>query len=146
MTTIPWGDVATAFHTTGIANISTFTSVPSAMRFAKFAFPLLATAPAQKFLKKWIEKNVHGPDEAHRARARMYLVGKSFESRRVQGNQSRSGRRLQFHRSLVGSHRKRNPGGPSRPRRVDSGRSVRRRFRALSPGLRPQRSLNILVL
>ena len=77
VTTIPWGDVATAFHTTGIPNISTFTSLPRAMGWAQFAFPLLATAPAQRLLKKWIELTVHGPDATHRARGRMYLWGKA---------------------------------------------------------------------
>lgn len=80
VTTIPWGDVATAFHTTGIPNISTYTSVPAAMKWARPVFPLLATAPVQKFLKKWIEKNVHGPDEARRARSRMYLWGKASKA------------------------------------------------------------------
>ncbi len=87
VTTIPWGDVATAFHTTGIPNVSTYTPVPSAMRWVRLASPILGLKPVQGLLKKIIEKKVHGPDEAHRARARMYLWakasradGKSFEA------------------------------------------------------------------
>jgi short subunit dehydrogenase-like uncharacterized protein len=87
VTTIPWGDVATAFHTTGIPNISTYTKVPKAMGLVRFVSPLLSTAPVQRWLKEWIEKNVRGPDEEKRARGRMYLwakaakkSGESFEA------------------------------------------------------------------
>ncbi len=77
VTTIPWGDVATAYHTTGIPNVATYTTVPAMMGYMKFFAPILSTKPVQKFLKKWIEKNVQGPDEAQRAKSRMYLWGKA---------------------------------------------------------------------
>lgn len=54
--TIPWGDVSTAFHTTGIPNICVYTVLPIAIvkrkvllnRFA----PILGLKPVQSILKK----------------------------------------------------------------------------------------------
>jgi short subunit dehydrogenase-like uncharacterized protein len=77
VTTIPWGDVATAYHTTRIPNILTYTVVPSAMRWARFLTPIVALPPVQRLIHKWIEANVHGPDEALRTQGRMYLWGRA---------------------------------------------------------------------
>ncbi len=68
--TIPWGDVATAFFTTGIANIEVY--IPSSPKMVKkmkrlnLVRPLLRMGPVQNFLKKRIEKSVRGPSEKRR--------------------------------------------------------------------------------
>ncbi|MBX9928343.1 MAG: saccharopine dehydrogenase NADP-binding domain-containing protein, partial [Gemmatimonadaceae bacterium] len=77
--TIPWGDISTAFHSTGIPDITVYTAAPQssvrAMRLTRYFGWLLATPPAQWMLKRAIDARPAGPDEHHRARARAQLWG-----------------------------------------------------------------------
>jgi short subunit dehydrogenase-like uncharacterized protein len=77
--TIPWGDVFTAFISTGIPNIEVYMSVPPAtvrrLQRMRWLQPILGTAPVQKFLKSRIEKSVSGPDEARRESTDAQLWG-----------------------------------------------------------------------
>ena len=63
---IPWGDISTAFHTTGIQNIETFTAVkPSLHKQLKFQnlFNWILRMPlTRKFIKKMIDKRPPGPN------------------------------------------------------------------------------------
>jgi short subunit dehydrogenase-like uncharacterized protein len=72
VTTIPWGDVATAWYSTGIPDIEVFTRTSATMRFALKASRhlgrLLGSAPLQRLLKRRIRSRSAGPDEAARAR------------------------------------------------------------------------------
>lgn len=83
---IPWGDVSTAFYTTGIPNISTW--IPMAKpqlygaRLMGTARPLLATDWVKKKLEKQVEKRVQGPDSKFRANSPAYIWG---EARNQQG-------------------------------------------------------------
>jgi short subunit dehydrogenase-like uncharacterized protein len=81
--TIPWGDVATAYHSTGIPNIEVYTAVPrSAIRgmiLARYLAPLLATAPAQRWLKRRIRAGAPGPSEAQRRGAVARLWGEAWD-------------------------------------------------------------------
>jgi short subunit dehydrogenase-like uncharacterized protein len=76
--TIPWGDVSTAFHTTGIPNIRVYSaSSPKAIASARWIArltPLLALGPIKRMLQKAAERR-SGPDETKRATGRMYLWG-----------------------------------------------------------------------
>jgi short subunit dehydrogenase-like uncharacterized protein len=78
-TTIPWGDVATAFYSTGIPNIEVYAAIPASMRTMMKASrqlgPLLATAPVQRFLKKRIKAQPPGPSEAERAGGASFVWG-----------------------------------------------------------------------
>ena len=60
--TIPWGDVSTAFHSTGIPNIEVYMALhPRLIRAAKvsrYLGPLLAARPVQAFLKQNPQANV----------------------------------------------------------------------------------------
>ena len=82
--TIPWGDVATAYHTTGIPNVEVYMAAPaSTRRFLKLArpfAPLLGTAPVQAMLKRRIQAGPSGPSAEHRARARMRLWGEARDA------------------------------------------------------------------
>ena len=73
---ITWGDLATAYRSTGIANITTFTAYPgkSARMLPALRF-ILRFAPARKLALRWVEKNITGPDEKTRATARSYFYG-----------------------------------------------------------------------
>ena len=77
--TIPWGDVFTAYFTTGIPNIKTFFAVPPAqlqtMRRSNWLAPLLKLSPVQAYLRRKIEARPAGPDEKQRAAAESYIYG-----------------------------------------------------------------------
>lgn len=68
--TIPWGDVATAYHSTGIADIEVYIPASAgtirALRGADRMRWLLRPGFVQRFLKRRIEKTVTGPDAAAR--------------------------------------------------------------------------------
>ncbi len=65
--TIPWGDVATAYFSTGIPNIEVYVPArPAAlalMRGLNFARPVLASALVQGLLRRWARSS-KGPSEA----------------------------------------------------------------------------------
>lgn len=83
---IPWGDVSTAFHTTGIPNICVYTVLPMAVvnrigllnRFA----PILGLKPAQSILKKVALSRVRELSETERQQAFTEVWG---EVRNAQG-------------------------------------------------------------
>lgn len=68
--TIPWGDVYTAYLSTGIPDIEVYMAVPPAVigrvRRLRLIRPLLGLGPVQRFMKARIEKTVQGPSEAKR--------------------------------------------------------------------------------
>ncbi len=76
---IAWGDVSTAFHTTGIKNISVF--IPASdktvrmVRLAQLLRPALRMEMVQNFLKKQMEKRIKGPDSGVRQRNRSNIWG-----------------------------------------------------------------------
>lgn len=63
--TIPWGDVATAYHSTGIGNIEVYAALPptmiTQMRLARYLGWLLQTSPFQNYLKRKIQQGPAGP-------------------------------------------------------------------------------------
>jgi short subunit dehydrogenase-like uncharacterized protein len=77
--TIPWGDVATAWHSTGIPDIEVYTAVPPGrlflLRALRLVRPLLGTAPVQSFLKKRVRAGPPGPSAERRARTRSFFWG-----------------------------------------------------------------------
>jgi short subunit dehydrogenase-like uncharacterized protein len=84
--TIPWGDVFTAYHTTGIPNIKTYFATPPAqiklMRRSNWLGPLLRLGFVQNILRKRIEDRPAGPTDEQRAQAETYIYG---EVRTVSG-------------------------------------------------------------
>jgi short subunit dehydrogenase-like uncharacterized protein len=78
---IPWGDLATAFRTTGIPNITTYLAVPQELAlglpFAKPFLPgfsrLLARPLPKRLLLSLIGSQVTGPSERARSEGRAYL-------------------------------------------------------------------------
>ncbi len=77
--TIPWGDVATAYHSTGIPNIEVYTVAPSSalklMKLSRYLGPILATGPVQRFLQGRIPPG--GPSDAERGRGKTLLWGEA---------------------------------------------------------------------
>ncbi|WP_435184698.1 saccharopine dehydrogenase family protein [Halobellus sp. EA9] len=68
---IPWGDVSTAYHTTGIPNVDVYLSLPSgaraAMKLSPYLDDALDAAPVQRGLSWLIDRYVDGPDAETRA-------------------------------------------------------------------------------
>ena len=87
--TIPWGDVFTAWVSTGIPNIEVYTSVSPArikqIRRLRLVQPLLKLGPVQRFMKSRVDQTVSGPTAEQREQTRMELWGevRSADGRRV---------------------------------------------------------------
>ena len=68
--TIPWGDVSTAFHSTGIPNIEVYAVFPASVRrmlvASRWVGGLLAAAPVQRMLKLAIGAGAPGPSASQR--------------------------------------------------------------------------------
>lgn len=79
VTTIPWGDVATAWYSTGIPDIEVYTRTTGGMRAAlkasRYLGWLLASAPVQRLLKGKIRSGAPGPDDFARARGASRVAG-----------------------------------------------------------------------
>lgn len=77
--TIPWGDVSTAYHSTGIPNIRVYSGAPpSQIRRMKRWAPLLPLAgwkPIKRFAQRWVERKVTGPSPEAREKGRVHLWG-----------------------------------------------------------------------
>jgi short subunit dehydrogenase-like uncharacterized protein len=83
--TIPWGDVATAFYTTGIPNIEVYVAFkPWSRRFIKlsryFSW-LLGSAPVQSYFKTQAKRMPRGPTAEQRARSTSYVWGEVLDDR-----------------------------------------------------------------
>jgi short subunit dehydrogenase-like uncharacterized protein len=76
---IPWGDLSTAWRTTGIPNIITYTRMGKNVFYAlkvQFLFNwLLRTQWLKNILKKRIDAGPAGPSEAQRKRSTSYIYG-----------------------------------------------------------------------
>ncbi len=85
--TIPWGDVSTAYYSTGIPNIEVYTPVsPTALWFMKNANSmkwLLKRNFVKGFLQKAVDARPSGPSERQRKKASSFLWGEVTDS---QGN------------------------------------------------------------
>ncbi|MBI2426188.1 MAG: saccharopine dehydrogenase NADP-binding domain-containing protein [Candidatus Hydrogenedentes bacterium] len=72
--TIPWGDVSTAFYSTGIPNIEVYMAAPLGLRLAssasRYIGGLLGSAPVQQFIQGRIPAGGPSPEE----RARGYCL------------------------------------------------------------------------
>jgi saccharopine dehydrogenase (NAD+, L-lysine-forming) len=73
---IPWGDVSTAYRSTGIPNITAFTVVPGALGQLHAIFaPVLRTPLVQQLGRFVVDKFVNGPDERKRSSSRSEFFG-----------------------------------------------------------------------
>jgi short subunit dehydrogenase-like uncharacterized protein len=78
--TIPWGDVATAYRSTGIPNIAVYLAASprmlKSMRRARWIAPLVRLGPVRRWLERRIDRRVRGPDEATRQKTRVQVWGR----------------------------------------------------------------------
>ena len=80
---VGWGDVSTAYYSTGIPNIETyFAFPPSAIKFLRFMRvigPLMYNRPVKGILKWLVKLFLKGPDLERRRRASAIFVGEVIE-------------------------------------------------------------------
>jgi short subunit dehydrogenase-like uncharacterized protein len=83
--TIPWGDISTAYATTGIANIEVYIPGSPAMiarlRRANRLRWLIGTGLAQRLMKRRIERTVKGPSAAKRDAHPTFVWGEATNAR-----------------------------------------------------------------
>jgi short subunit dehydrogenase-like uncharacterized protein len=83
--TIPWGDVSTAFHTTGIPNIRVYMSVHPgqrrALRMSRYIGWFLRTPFLQSKLRARVMAGKPGPSDEQRARGASLLWGEIRNAR-----------------------------------------------------------------
>lgn len=81
---IPWGDVSTAYVTTGIPDIESYTGIsPTIYRFLKLQGLfnwLLRTNFARRFIKRKIDKRPAGPNDEERSKAMSLIWGQVSNS------------------------------------------------------------------
>lgn len=79
--TIPWGDVSTAYCTTGIPNIEVYVPMTgrqvASVRRLNHLLPLLRLGPVQSLLKSFAGRRPVGPDESARGRAATFVWGEA---------------------------------------------------------------------
>jgi len=82
-TTIPWGDVSTAFHSTGIPNIEVYTRMAARQRrmmiASRYLTWVLGSRPVQKALKGRIDSGKPGPTDEERTRGFTLLWGEVMD-------------------------------------------------------------------
>jgi len=82
--TIPWGDVSTAFYSTGIPNIEVYTAAPLRVRVAARASRhlgwLLGSGIVQRFLKRRIQARPAGPSEEERSQGKSLVWGEAEDT------------------------------------------------------------------
>jgi short subunit dehydrogenase-like uncharacterized protein len=83
--TIPWGDIATAYYTTGILDIESYTGIsPRVYRLLKMQFLfnwLLRSNFIRKLIKKKIDKRAAGPTDEQRSKAMSLIWGQAANAK-----------------------------------------------------------------
>jgi len=82
---IPWGDISTAYSTTGIPNIVVFTGVPkSSYNIMKFQFlfnPIVKTDFVKKQIQNYVDKNISGPTPEQNEKGKSLVYGKVINAK-----------------------------------------------------------------
>lgn len=77
--TIPWGDISTAHHSTGIPNIQVYMALPpkaiNSMKWSGLLKPVMGLGFVKSFLKSRIDKMPPGPNEQQRAKGYVQMWG-----------------------------------------------------------------------
>jgi short subunit dehydrogenase-like uncharacterized protein len=89
--TIPWGDVFTAYISTGVPDIETYMAAPPSailrMKRLRMVKPLISMQWVQNVMKRRVEKSVTGPGKGERQASQMQLWGevRSADGRSASG-------------------------------------------------------------
>ncbi len=81
--TIPWGDVATAYHTTGIPNIEAYLAgvpgLPEGGAAGSLLDAVLRSYAGRRILQAIIQRTLHGPSDEARARGQSLVWGEATD-------------------------------------------------------------------
>ncbi|MGJ7907226.1 saccharopine dehydrogenase family protein [Actinopolyspora sp. H202] len=84
VTSLPWGDVATAYRTTGIGNITTFAGLPGLDRMnptaARFTRDLFGKPRVRRIANTAIDAFVRGPDRGSRSASRVEVYAEAGDA------------------------------------------------------------------
>ena len=91
VTSIPWGDVSTAFHSTGVPDIVTYTylrGAGSTSLLQRVTQPLARIPAVRRVLGAAASRRVTGPDEERRSRStyQVFVEARSTSGRTVTGS------------------------------------------------------------
>ncbi len=82
--TIPWGDVASAYYSTGIPDIEVYLGMPRRkirmLRSIRYVVPLLRFWPLQTMLKRLVAHRATGPSAEERQRQSVSIWGRVYNS------------------------------------------------------------------
>lgn len=82
---IPWGDVSTAYFTTGIPNIESYTAIKPAayklLKFQKLFNWLLRAEVVKNMIRKKIKNRPAGPDDERRSKAKSFIWGEAVNAK-----------------------------------------------------------------
>ncbi len=89
---VPWGDLETAYQTTGIPNITTYMAIPrNGIRLMRWVAPIgqqvLKIKPVRRALQNRVAKTVRGPDAQTRRTERSYVWARAAD---LKGNDAQS--------------------------------------------------------
>lgn len=91
VTTMPWGDVATAYYSTGIQDVEVYMAIPALVRrvmtYGRFLLPIVASSPVRRWLTARVRSGPAGPSPEHRARGESRFFA---EARDAAGNTARA--------------------------------------------------------
>jgi short subunit dehydrogenase-like uncharacterized protein len=77
--TIPWGDVATAWYSTGIPDVEVYMAAHPGLRLfsrvSRWLGPLLASGPVQRVLRQHVAAGPRGPSDEERRRGWAWVWG-----------------------------------------------------------------------
>ena len=85
---IPWGDVSTAFHSTGVPNITCYAALPKKMiknmrRRGALIDWVMSLDATKSVAQWWVDRNLHGPTDQQRAEGQSRCWGEAIDA---QGN------------------------------------------------------------
>ena len=90
--TIPWGDIATAWYSTGIPNIETYVALPARqinmLRASRHLGGLLRSTWLQRLLRPYVSRGPEGPSAATRTNTQSLIWGEA---------RNQAGRAIQSH-------------------------------------------------
>jgi short subunit dehydrogenase-like uncharacterized protein len=99
-TTIPWGDVSTAYYTTGIPNIEVYMAMPKQMEYlmqsTNYTSDLLSIGPVKSALQSAAQTFVHGPSERTRETEEVRLWGEASDGETTVTSRLRTPETYQF--------------------------------------------------
>ncbi len=92
--TIPWGDVASAFYSTGIPNIEVYLAMPkrTIQRFRRWRWlaPAAGWWPISSLGRKWIKRNIEGPTAEQRGQGYVEFWGAAWKEGDASGPPQRA--------------------------------------------------------